>query len=67
MPKYDAIYQLGKTIVHVVAPPPMAEAEKEQILAEFYRAAWQAWNALPVEERLRINAEIEINKNNHDT
>ena len=58
-PKYDATYQLGKTTVHIVAPPPMTEEEKVEILAEFHRLAWEAWNSLPVKERQRINAEIE--------
>lgn len=56
-PPYDATYHLGNTVVHVVAPPPMTEAEKEKILYEFYYHAWNAWNSLTVEERLKINAE----------
>lgn len=55
--KYDATYYLGNTVVHVVAPPPMSEEEKEKILREFYLHAWNAWNSIPIEERLRINAE----------
>jgi hypothetical protein len=55
--KYDATYLLGNTVVHVVAPPPMTEDEKEKILSQFYRHAWNIWNSLPVDERLRINAE----------
>jgi hypothetical protein len=39
-PPYDATYHLGNTVVHVVAPPPMTEAEKEKILYEFYYHAW---------------------------
>jgi hypothetical protein len=55
--KYDATYHLGNTVVHVVAPPPMIEAEKEKILREFYHHAWNAWNSMSVEERLKINSE----------
>lgn len=47
----------GNTIVHVVIPPPMTEEAKEKILRGFYCNAWNAWNSIPVEERLRINAE----------
>ena len=57
--KYDATYHLGNTVVHVVAPPPMSEAEKEKILREFYHHAWNAWNSMPVEERLKMNAEYD--------
>ncbi len=57
--KYDATYHLGNTVVHVVAPPPMTEAEKEKILREFYHHAWNAWNSMPVEERLKMNAEYD--------
>lgn len=59
--KYDATYQFGKVVVHVVAPPPMSDEEKQRRLADYHRAAWDAWNSLPVEERLRINAECEKN------
>lgn len=57
--KYDATYYLENTIVHVVAPPSMTTAEKERVLRELYRHAWDIWNLLPVEERLRINAEYD--------
>lgn len=59
--KYDATYysKTGKAVIHVIAPPPMTEEAKEKILREFYRHAWNAWNLLPVEERLRINAEYD--------
>lgn len=53
--KYDATYKLGNTTVHIVAPAPMSEEEKEKRVQEFYLAGWSAWNSLPVEERLRIN------------
>lgn len=57
--KYDATYHLGNTVVHVIAPPPMTEEQKQAIIADWHHAAWEAWNLLPVEERLRINAEYE--------
>lgn len=38
--KYDATYKLGKTIVHIIAPPPMIEEEKEKILHDFHMAGW---------------------------
>jgi hypothetical protein len=57
--KYDATYQLGNTTVHIVAPPPLTEEEKAKRIREYYIAGWNAWNSLPVEERLRINAEYE--------
>ena len=38
--KYAATYKLGKTTVHVVAPPPMTEEEKEEILRRFHEAGW---------------------------
>ncbi len=57
--KYDATYHLDNTIVHIIAPSYMTTVEKERILREFYRYAWDIWNSLPVEERLRINAEYD--------
>lgn len=60
--KYAATYKFGKTTVHIVAPPPMSEEAKEEILREYDRAFWAAWNSLPVEERLRINAECKAGK-----
>lgn len=62
--KYAATYKFGKSTVHVVAPPPMTEEEKEKILREYDRAFWAAWNSLTVEERLRINQEAEELKKN---
>lgn len=62
--KYDATYRFGKTVVHVVAPPPMSEEELERRIAEYHRAGWAAWNSLSVEERLRINAECEAEERN---
>lgn len=61
MEAYAATYhsKTGKAVVHVVAPPPMSEAQKATVLQEFYKHAWAAWNLMPVEQRLRINAEYE--------
>jgi len=55
--QYDATYHLGNTLIHVVAPPPMTKEEKDEVLREFYRHAWNAWSSITVEERLRINSE----------
>jgi hypothetical protein len=55
--KYDATYQFGNTTVHVIAPPPMSEEEKEKILADFHQAALKIWQRLSVEEQLKLNAE----------
>lgn len=60
--KYAATYKFGNTVVHVVAPPPMTEARKKQILADFNRANWRAWNSLSDETKLRLNAEAEAEK-----
>lgn len=59
--QYAATYRFPgrKGVVHVVAPPPMTEAEKERIVCAYYEACWAAWNSLSVEERLKINAECE--------
>lgn len=56
--KYDATYRFpgSKTVVHVVAPPPMMEQEKEQILQNYDRAFWAAWNSIPVQKRKQINS-----------
>ncbi|MBP2626311.1 MAG: hypothetical protein H6Q68_1022 [Firmicutes bacterium] len=56
-PKYAATYLLGNTVVHVIAPPPMTEAKKEKILRELQQSEWEAWNLMPVEERLKANAD----------
>lgn len=57
--KYDATYKIGKTTVHVVAPPPMSEEKRERILNEYHYAGWAIWNSLSDEEKLRINEEEE--------
>ena len=38
--QYDATYQFGNTMVHVVAPPQKSKEEIEKILADFHRAGW---------------------------
>jgi len=45
--------------VHIVAPAPMSEEEKERRVKAFHLAGWSAWNSLPADERLRINKEYE--------
>lgn len=57
--KYAATYKIGKTTVHVVAPPPMPEEEKQKVLHDFYLAGWAAWNSLTREEQLELNVEAE--------
>lgn len=57
--KYDATYIIGKTTVHIAAPPPMTQEEIDRRVREFHIAGWNAWNSLPIEERLRINSESE--------
>ncbi|MDT8901877.1 hypothetical protein [Anaeroselena agilis] len=57
--KYAATYKFGNTVVHVVAPPPMTEERKKQILADFHHASWAVWNSLSDETKLRLNAEAE--------
>ena len=57
--KYDATYQFDRVIVHIVAPSPLTEEEKNQILREFCAAGWEDWNAIPEEERLKTNAEYD--------
>ncbi len=58
--KYAVTYKLGETTVHIVAPPPMKEEEKEIILRQFHFAAWTAWNSLPVDERLKLNLGVDL-------
>lgn len=62
--KYDATYRFpgSKAVVHVIAPPPMSEEEKEKKIRAFYKAAWAAWNSLPEEERLKINLGVDLTK-----
>lgn len=38
--EYAMSKKYGNTTVHVVAPPPISEEEKEKILNEFHWAAW---------------------------
>jgi hypothetical protein len=61
-PKYAATYMFGKTTVHVVAPPPMSEEKRELVIRELHIAAWAAWNALPVNERLKLNLGVDLTK-----
>ncbi|MGJ0847472.1 hypothetical protein ACR77J_12345 [Tissierella praeacuta] len=51
--KYDATYKFGNTTVHVVAPPPMTDEEKNKILDEFHQAGYEIWKNLSVEEKLK--------------
>ena len=62
--KYDATYRFpgSKTVVHVVAPLPMSEAEKEKVLHKFHLAAWAVWKSLPVEEQIKINLGVDLTK-----
>ncbi|SMB95527.1 hypothetical protein SAMN00017405_0422 [Desulfonispora thiosulfatigenes DSM 11270] len=60
--KYDASYKFGNTTVHVVAPPPISDEQKEIILEEFHRAGWAIWNSLSIEEQLKLNEEAEAEK-----
>lgn len=55
--KYDATYHFGKTVVHIVAPPPMTDEAKEKILRELQLVEWKVWNKFSVEKRLRLNEE----------
>ncbi|MDU5081205.1 hypothetical protein [uncultured Tissierella sp.] len=52
--KYDATYKLGDAIVHVVAPPPMSEEEKEKILDEFHQAGFEIWRKLSPEKKQEL-------------
>ena len=62
MEQYAATYKFGKATVHVVAPPPMTEEEKDKRLNEFHQAAWNIWNSLPVETRLKMNLGVDLTK-----
>ncbi|MFA6809251.1 MAG: hypothetical protein WCR27_09700 [Eubacteriales bacterium] len=44
--EYDATYKIGNTTVHVVAPPPMTEEEKQRILKEFHQAGYEIWQEI---------------------
>jgi len=55
--KYDATYQIGKTVVHVVAPKNVCEDERKKRLRDFHLAGWSIWNSLPREKQLEINNE----------
>lgn len=52
--EYDETYKFGNTTVHVVAPPPMSNEEKERILDEFHQAGYKIWQQLSPEEKLRL-------------
>lgn len=56
--KYDATYKFGNTTVHVVAPPPMTEKEKQKILKEFHQAGWEIWQEY-IEEHERKGGKID--------
>lgn len=62
--KYAATYRFSgsKTVVHVVAPPPMTEEEKELVIRDFHLAAWAAWNSIPTKERIKINLSVDLTK-----
>jgi hypothetical protein len=54
--EYDVTYKFRKAVVHVVAPAAMTEKERLNRVCEFHHAAWEAWNSLPEQKRLEINA-----------
>ncbi|MGM7685162.1 hypothetical protein ACSVDA_23955 [Cytobacillus sp. Hm23] len=60
--EYLATYKFGKTVVKIVAPPPMTEEENQRRIQDFYNALWDIWDSLSVEEQLKLNAEIEEEK-----
>ncbi len=51
--KYDATYKIENTTVHVVAPPPMTNEEKERILDEFHQAGYKIWQKICTEEKVK--------------
>lgn len=42
---YDETYKIGNTTIHIVAPNP-SEEEKEAVLNELYRVAWEIWESV---------------------
>jgi hypothetical protein len=38
--EYAKTQMIGNTTVHIIAPPPMTEEEKERILDDFHKAGW---------------------------
>ncbi len=62
--KYAATYRFpgSKTTVHIVAPLPMTDNEKEKRHREFHLTGLAAWNSLSDEERLKINLGVELTK-----
>ncbi|MDF2570521.1 MAG: hypothetical protein K0R55_2125 [Sporomusa sp.] len=63
-PNYAATYRFqgSKTVVHIVAPPPVTEEERDIILRGFHLAAWAAWNSLTDEERSKLNLGVDLTK-----
>jgi hypothetical protein len=53
----SATYKVGNTIIHIVGPQNLSEEETHKRQREFDSAGWIAWNALPVDERIKINQE----------
>ena len=56
--KYDATYQLGKTVVHVVGPGELSDEELSRRLKEYYKAGWKAWDSLTPEKQKALNEEV---------
>lgn len=44
--KYAETYNIGKTVIHVVAPDPMNDEEILKILKEHHMAGWAILNDL---------------------
>ncbi|NLJ99573.1 MAG: hypothetical protein GX320_10000 [Tissierellia bacterium] len=51
--KYDATYKFGNTTVHVVAPLPITEEEKQRILKEYRQVGWEIWQDI-LEKKIKI-------------
>ncbi|RAV22221.1 hypothetical protein [Paenibacillus contaminans] len=38
---YAKTYTIGNSTIHIVAPPPMTEEQKERILDDYHAAGWK--------------------------
>ncbi|MBP2645329.1 MAG: hypothetical protein H6Q75_769 [Firmicutes bacterium] len=48
----------GKSLVQVVAPPPMTREEKQKVIDEWHQAFWAIWNSFTPDEQRQLNALI---------
>ncbi|MBP2650688.1 MAG: hypothetical protein H6Q74_1513 [Firmicutes bacterium] len=51
--KYAATYYAnnGKSVINIVDPPPVSDADKASIIEAWHKAFWIIWQSIPVDQQ----------------